>query len=244
MGTRLAIIGTASDWFKVTAFGTTGWVNSWWVTLTGTPSTPIRRGNTSRKMIALTFDAGSDLGHTREIIAILDEYDVVASFGLTGDWVKAHPDDAKLIASRGYQLLNHTLGHPSYTGYSEGFGPISPARRLAQLVANDTLLRAATGRTGKPYWRPPYGDYDTTVLRDVGAAGYSKTILWTVDSLGWAGLTADQIYHRVVDGSSNGAIIMMHVGSASQDVAALERVIKTLRGRGYTFGSVAQVIAP
>jgi peptidoglycan/xylan/chitin deacetylase (PgdA/CDA1 family) len=242
--TRLGIIQTSSDWFKVTTSGSTGWVNSWYVTLIGKPSVAISRGNTSRKMIALTFDAGSDLGNTKQILSILNEYGVVASFGLTGDWINAHPDYVKLIAADGHQVINHTLKHPSYTGLSSKSGPLSPAKRLAQLEANEALLRTATGRSSKPYWRPPYGDYDASVLRDVGAAGYSRTILWTVDSLGWAGLTADQIYQRVIKSSGNGAIILMHVGSASLDAAALERVIQTLRGHGYAFGTVAQVSAP
>jgi peptidoglycan/xylan/chitin deacetylase (PgdA/CDA1 family) len=242
-GTPLAIIQTSSDWFKVTTSGTTGWVNSWYVTLTGTPATGIARGNTSRKMVALTFDCGSDLGYTEDILVILEEYGIKASFSLAGDWTQAYPGYAAWIAADGHQLLNHTLKHPSYTGLSTGSGPISPASRLAQLEANETILRSITGKGSKPYWRPPYGDIDAGVLRDVGAGGWSKTIMWTVDSMGWDGYTADQIYWRVINNSGNGAIIMMHVGSASRDAAALERIIQTLRGRGYAFGTVAQVIA-
>jgi peptidoglycan/xylan/chitin deacetylase (PgdA/CDA1 family) len=195
-------------------------------------------------MIALTFDAGSDLGNTNQILAILEEYGIHASFGLTGDWITAHPDYVKRISGGGHQIINHTLKHSSYTGLSTKSGPLSPAKRLAQLQANETLVRSTAGRASKPFWRPPYGDYDASVLRDVGAAGYSKTILWTIDSLGWAGLSADQIYQRVIERSGNGAIILMHVGAASQDAAALERLIQTLRGRSFTFGTVTQVIAP
>lgn len=241
-GTKLSIIGTSSDWFKVTAAGYTGWVNSWYVLLSGTKSTVITRGNTLKKRVALTFDAGSDLGYTEKIITILENYGITASFGITGSWINAYPDYAARIVADGHQLLNHTLNHPSYTGVSVGGGPISPAKRLAQLQANENLLWSLSGAGSRPYWRPPYGDIDSGVLRDVGALGYSKTIMWTVDSLGWDGYSTDQIYQRVIANSGNGAIILMHVGSASQDANALDRIIRKLKSSGYAFGTVAQTI--
>jgi peptidoglycan/xylan/chitin deacetylase (PgdA/CDA1 family) len=241
-GTRLTVLGTNADWFKVTARGSTGYVNSWRTTLIGTPSTVIRRGNVNRKMVALTFDAGSDLGYTRTIIRTLEQYGVRASFGLTGDWVDAYPDYAAWIAGDGFQVINHTLNHPSYTGESAGEA-ISPARRLSQIVGNESKLRAA-GASSKPYWRPPYGDIDDGVLRDVGAGGYGLTVMWTIDSMGWNGYSADQIVSRVLGNIGNGSIVLMHVGAASQDAAALPRIIKALQARGYRFGTVANVIAP
>jgi peptidoglycan/xylan/chitin deacetylase (PgdA/CDA1 family) len=241
--TKLSILETSGDWFKVTALGKTGYVNSWYVTLNGTPSREIYRGNTKRKMVALTFDAGSDLGSTHQIIEILEEYGVTASFGLTGLWIDEYPDYAAWIAADGHQIINHTIRHPSYTGVSDPSGPLSPAKRISQLVGNEAKIRSIGGKTSKPYWRPPFGDRDASVLRDVGAAGYSRTVLWTIDTMGWDGATADQIYQRVVGGAGNGVIVLMHVGAASQDAAALERIIQTLRKQGYAFGTVAQVIA-
>jgi peptidoglycan/xylan/chitin deacetylase (PgdA/CDA1 family) len=242
-GTRLSIISTSSDWFKVIAAGYTGWVNSWYVLLAGTNSTVITRGNTSRRRIALTFDAGSDLGYTEDILQILERYGIRASFGITGSWIKAHSDYAAWIAADGHQLLNHTLNHLSYTGASTGGGAISPAKRLAQIQANESLLWNYAGVGSRPYWRPPYGDYNTSVLRDVGALGYGKTVLWTIDTLGWNGYSADQIYQRVIGRAGNGAIVLMHVGSDSADGVALERIIKSLRGSGYGFGTLADVVA-
>ena len=243
-GAGLAISDTSGDWFKVTSGGSSGWVNSWYVVLSGTPSKAITRGNPARKMIALTFDAGSDLGHTEWIISTLEAHRVTASFGLTGAWIQAHPEYAAWIVADGFQVLNHTLDHPSFTGLSTGAGTLSPARRLAQIAGNERLLRDLAGGSAKPYWRPPYGDIDASVLRDAGAAGYGQTIMWTVDSMGWNGYSADQIVNRVVTNAGYGGIVLMHVGSASQDAAALERIIHWYRDRGYTFGTVAQVIAP
>jgi peptidoglycan/xylan/chitin deacetylase (PgdA/CDA1 family) len=242
--TKLSILESSGDWFKVTALGKTGYVNSWYVTLSGTPSREIYRGNTKRTMIALTFDAGSDLGNTQKIIETLEEYEITASFGLTGLWIDEYSDYAAWIVADGHQIINHTIRHPSYTGVSDPSGPISPAKRISQLVGNELKIQAIGGKFSKPYWRPPFADRDWSVLRDVGAAGYSRTVLWTIDTMGWDGATADQIYQKVVNGAGNGVIVLMHVGSASQDAAALERIIQAVRKKGYAFGTVAQVIAP
>lgn len=243
-GTPLDVLATNGDWFKVSALGRTGYVHSERVTLTGAPSKVITRGNTSRKQVALTFDCGSDRGYIVKILALLQAWKIKGSFGLTGDWVQANPSDALAIAQAGHQPINHTINHPSFTGYSTGTGPISPAFRLSRLVGNETILGSAHVPKALPYWRPPYGDYDDGVLRDAGAAGYSKTIMWTVDSLGWNGATINQIHDRVMSAAKWGMIVLMHVGGDSQDAFALDQIISDLKDQGYGFGTVAQVIAP
>ncbi|HET8524294.1 MAG TPA: polysaccharide deacetylase family protein [Thermomicrobiales bacterium] len=242
-GTPLSIVQTSSNWFKVVAGGSTGWVNSWYVSLNGTPSRVITRGNTSRKMIALTFDAGSDRGYIDSILNTLAYYGVPASFGLTGMWIKAYPGDAARIVANGHQVLNHTLDHLSYTGYSTGSDPISPASRLSQIIANESLINNTTGATAKPLWRPPYGDYNGDVLREVGAIQYSRTVMWSIDTMGWNGASAETIYQDVCARAGFGKIVLMHVGAASADAIALPRIIRKLRARGYQFGTVSQVIA-
>ena len=68
-------------------------------------------------------------------------------------------------------------------------------------------------------------------------------MLWTVDSLGWQGLSAAAITTRCLDRTVPGAILLFHVGAASQDAAALPAILAGLRQRGYEFGTVADVIA-
>lgn len=243
-GQVLAVSNTSGDWFKVIASGRTGWVNSLYVTLTGPRSVAVRRGNAARKQVALTFDCGSDYGYTDKILGTLAAHGVPASFSFTGNWLEAFPQGADRIVDARYQVINHTLTHPSFTGLSTpGVGPRSPAKRISQLQANEVLIRRLTGVATKPYWRPPYGDIDTGVLRDVGALGFTKTAMWTIDSLGWNKLTADQIYWRVMNNMVWGAIVLMHVGIQSQDGNALDRIIRGLESAGYSFGTFAQVIA-
>jgi peptidoglycan/xylan/chitin deacetylase (PgdA/CDA1 family) len=104
------------------------------------------------------------------------------------------------------------------------------------------VLSGLTGTSTVPFWRPPFGDYDSSVLVDVAGIGYAYTVLWTIDSRGWQGFTADQIVERVLGQAVPGAIVAMHVGSQSQDGPALARVIEGLRALGYSFVTVADVL--
>lgn len=249
-GTLLTLTATSGDWFKTSYRGATGWVHSRYTVLQGTPSTTIRRGNTSRKMVAYTFDAGSDLGYTAEILDFLKSRNIHAGFGLTGTWAAAHPSSVRRMADEGHLMFDHTWDHKSFTGYSTGTAALTPARRTEELITANNKIRDLTGKTTRPYFRPPYGDYDSGVLRDVGANRFSRTAMWTLDSLGWKGLTKAQICTRVVDSMSaasnggNGYILLFHVGSQSQDAKALPCITDTLKKRGFTFGTIAQVTAP
>jgi peptidoglycan-N-acetylglucosamine deacetylase len=247
--TSLAVTAASGDWFRTSYSGATGWVHSRYTVLQGSSATTVRRGNTDRRMVALTFDAGADLGYTWKILDFLKANGIPAGFGLTGTWAQAHPRSIERIAKEGHTMINHTWSHPSFTGYSSSTAALTPARRTEQLVRTNNQLRAMTGKSTKPWFRPPYGDYDAGVLRDVGANGYARNLMWSLDSLGWKGLTATQICNRVVAAmdadpdKGNGYIVLFHVGSQSQDGNALSCITTKLKARGFGFGSVAQVLA-
>ena len=141
-GTPLRIRGLPGTGSRSRAGGVSGWVDSWSVLLRGTESTVIDRGNPAVKRVALTFDCGSDYGYAGQILSRLAFHGIPASFGLTGAWMTANPDAALRIAVGGYQMINHTLNHPSYTGASTpGTGPASPAKRLSQIQANENMIK-------------------------------------------------------------------------------------------------------
>ena len=99
-------------------------------------------------------------------------------------------------------------------------------------------MRRIAGASTKPYFRPPYGDYDASVLADVYTRGYKYNVMWSTDSLGWKGYTKQQILQRVLDGLKPGAVYLFHVGSESQDGPALQSIISELRKRGYGFVTI------
>jgi peptidoglycan-N-acetylglucosamine deacetylase len=82
------------------------------------------------------------------------------------------------------------------------------------------------------------------VLADVAAIGYTTTVMWSCDTLGWDGYTVDQIIERRVTDASPGDIILMHVGDGSQDAAALPQMIEVLQAEGFTFVTIEQLLQP
>ena len=248
--TLLSMTAATGDWFATSYAGRTGWVHSRYTVLQGTPARTVSRGTTSRRMVSYTFDAGADLGYTAAILDHLAAQRIPSSFGLTGAWAKAHPEAVRRIGAGGHHVINHTWDHASFTGFSTGRAALTPARRTEQLVRTNNLVIDLTGRSSRPYFRPPYGDHDSGVLRDVGANRFGTNVMWSVDSLGWKGLTATQICRRVVGAMAaaseggNGFIILFHVGSQSRDAAALPCITSTLRDRGFGFGPVPDVLKP
>jgi peptidoglycan/xylan/chitin deacetylase (PgdA/CDA1 family) len=193
-------------------------------------------------MVALTFDAGSDAGFTAGILNTLRREGIRASFSVTGLWAERNRDLLLAIAADGHTLINHSYDHASFTGLSTGKPPLTAGERALELSRTETTVYHLAQRTTRPYFRPPYGDIDPGVQRDVGADGYSMILMWTVDSLGWDHATADAIVERCLTKAEPGAIYVMHVGSESQDAAALPRVIDGLRAAGYAFGTIEDVL--
>ncbi len=206
------------------------------------PAQVFRKLPTSDRVVAFTFDAGADVGYTEQILNTLREENVRASFGLTGKWSEQNSELARRIVADGHVLINHTYSHRSLTGASTGSEVLSYHEHADELWKTHSVLLELAGASTKPYFRPPYGDYDEQVLRDVRSRGYEYNIMWSVDSLGWKGLTRAEILERVLDGLEPGAIYLFHVGSQSQDGPALPSIISELRDRGYGFAGVDEYV--
>ncbi len=190
----------------------------------------------------MTFDAGSDVGHAPEILDVLQRNGITASFGMTGQWADAHPELVARMVDEGHHLINHTYDHLSFTGQSTGEAPLSRDERIGQLERAEESIGAAAGRGAAPWFRPPYGDYDTSVLVDVGSVGYSYVVMWSVDSLGWKGAPVAEVTERCLDAAVPGAIMLLHVGAASTDYEALQDIIDGVRARDLGFASVEQLV--
>jgi peptidoglycan-N-acetylglucosamine deacetylase len=198
---------------------------------------------TTQRVVALTFDAGSNAAGVRSILATLASRHVAATFFLTGSWVQQYPGRARTIAAS-YRVGNHSMTHPHFT-------TLTAAQMRTELSRAATQIRAVCGVEAKPLFRFPYGDRDARTIRIVNAAGYLP-VGWTVDTLGWkgarSGITVDSIVARVLAGAGPGEIVLMHVGANPQDrttldADALPQVIAKLQARGYGFVTLDALLA-
>ncbi len=189
----------------------------------------------AQAVVVLTFDAEGDAGHVPEILETLRTEGVKAGFAVTGLWAEQYPDLVQAIAAEGHSLYNHSYDHPSFTGRHGSGAALSREERVAQLQRTEEIVMSLTGQSTRPYFRPPYGDFDNSVLCDIYTAGYSHLLLWDADTAGFKGTSVDEIVATALASARPGAIYVMHTISGSNDAAALPRIIQGLRSMGYQF---------
>ncbi|WP_084140145.1 LysM peptidoglycan-binding domain-containing protein [Lacticigenium naphthae] len=200
------------------------------------PAQTLSKGSTSEKVVALTFDDGADGTNISGILQVLQSQNIKSTFFLTGSGAEHHPTSIKAIASQGHHLGNHSYSHPDFT-------TISATETISQLKRTEDIIRSLTGKELKPFFRPPYGAYNSTVLSRVGDAGYTYSVMWTIDTLDWQGNSSDAIVERVMSRITPGAIVLMHTGQgATGTVKALPTMISRLRALGYRFVTVADLV--
>lgn len=203
----------------------------------------VTQGSGRQPLIALTFDAGADRGYAPTIVTTLERTKTHATFGMTGLWAKTNPDLLRRMARDHDAFINHTYDHRSFTGLSTQTAPLTAAQRAWEVKQAEQIIHRLTGKSTRPYFRPPFGDSDPAMLRQLPALGYRYVVMWTIDSLGWDHLPAASIVQRCLAQVRAGAIILMHVGSQSQDGLALPAVIRQLRRRGFRFVTIPQLLA-
>ncbi len=190
----------------------------------------------SRRVVALTFDAGANADGVPSILATLRREGVPATFFLTGNFVRDFPAAARSIATAGFRIGDHTVSHPHLTQLSD-----TAVRQ--EILGGAAQIAAVTGRNPAPLFRFPFGDASARVIAIANQAGYVP-VRWTVDTLGWEGtaghITAAVVASRVLAAAQPGEIVLMHVGSnpddhTTFDADALPTVISKLRAQGYSF---------
>lgn len=185
-----------------------------------------------KNMVALTFDATYGDNQTHTLLRILRDNNVKATFFLTGIWLLNYPDLVRDIAAEGHEIGNHSYTHPHMT-------LISSEEAVNQIIRTGALIRNISGLD--PYlFRPPFGEYDQALLNTIASLGY-VIIMWTIDSLDWKNPGVEQIISRVADNIEPGAIILLHQSSA-QTAEALPEIIAGIKEKGFSFGTVTQVL--
>ena len=184
------------------------------------------------KVCSLTFDAAWGNEDTQQLIDILGKYNIKATFFVVGEWVDKYPESVKALHDAGHEIMNHSDNHPYFT-------KLSAEQIKIQLNTCNEKIAAITGVT-PILFRPPYGDYNDSVVATVRECGM-YCIQWDVDSLDWKDPTPDQICQRVLKRVQPGSIVLFH-NAAKNTPAALPSVIEGLIQQGYSMVPVSQLI--
>lgn len=186
------------------------------------------------KRIAITFDTAAGNGDTQEILKILEEKKVKATFFITGAFADTYPEDIKAIAQAGHDLGNHSQNHWHMLEFNK-------KECMEEIKTLHNKVKELTGKD-MTLFRPPYGKYNDIIMDAAQKQGYT-VIMWSCDSLDWRNYGVDSIINETIHNKNltDGAIILMHNGGVYTK-EALPVIIDKIRDKGYTIVAVSQLI--
>jgi peptidoglycan/xylan/chitin deacetylase (PgdA/CDA1 family) len=208
------------------------------------------RGPKNERVVALTYDDGPNPPYTDEILSVLRDEHVRATFFVVGRAVQAYPRVVRREVEGGNAIGNHTWSHDHLLLYDG-----SSVRRT--LERTDEAVFAATGVHTR-IMRPPFGARDWLVLDEARKLGYTP-VMWSVPLANdWEYPSPHVIAGRVLRYAGDGAIITLHDGNRgivcakmpvsphlcdrSSDVEATRLIVESLKRRGYRFVTIPELL--
>ena len=193
-------------------------------------------GDTSEKVIYLTFDAGYENGNTAKILDVLKDHNVPAAFFLVGNYIEKNADLVRRMVEEGHIVGNHTMHHPDMSRIEnkEDFEK--------ELTGLEELFRQTTGKELPKYYRPPQGIYSEENLRMAQELGY-RTVFWSLAYADWnndAQPTAQQAFDKLLPRIHNGAVVLLHSTSKTNG-EILDELLTKWEDMGYSFGNLEEL---
>ena len=201
----------------------------------------IKHVATQEKVIALTFDDGPNEPYTSEVLKILRDNGVRATFFLIGENVNFFPAAAREIVKEGHAVANHSYSHPFLLA-------LEPSKYQGRQIDQDEqILETVTG-VHCTLFRPPHGFHSPWLLHAAAKRGLTS-IGWSEDASDWRNVTSAQIAARIVRDARPGNIILLHDGlnlvhgvDRSRTVDALPAIIASLKAQGYRFVTIPELL--
>ena len=193
-------------------------------------------GDTTQKVLYLTFDAGYENGCTEKILDALKKHDVKAAFFLVGNYIEKNADLVRRMVAEGHIVGNHTMHHYDMSAISD---ETAFARELQELEA---LYKEKTGQEMPKYYRPPQGVYSEENLRMAQKLGY-KTVFWSLAYVDWnndAQPTREYALGKLLPRTHPGAVILLH-STSKTNAEIMDELLTKWKEEGYRFGSVEEL---
>ncbi|MET9450206.1 polysaccharide deacetylase family protein [Streptomyces cinerochromogenes] len=181
--------------------------------------------------VNITIDDGPDPVWTPQVLQVLRDNGVKATFCMVGTQAQAHPDLVKQVVAAGHRLCDHTVSHDTTMDTK------SQAYQAQQIVDAERQITKASGGVRPMYYRAPGGAF-TPYSRKLAASHGMRPLGWNVDSKDFERPGSDAIISTVKSEVANGPTILFHDagGDRSQTVAALRTLLPWLKEQGYDFG--------
>ncbi|MGW6735745.1 polysaccharide deacetylase family protein [Streptomyces sp. NPDC055013] len=181
--------------------------------------------------VNITIDDGPDPVWTPQVLDVLREYGVKATFCMVGTQAQAHPDLVKKVVAAGHLLCNHSVSHDTTMDRQ------SETYQSQQILDAERMITKASGGVRPAYYRAPGGAF-TPYSRKLAASKGMRPLGWNVDSKDFERPGTDAMVATVERELPNGPTILFHDagGDRSQTVEALRRILPWLEEQGYSCG--------
>ena len=193
-------------------------------------------GDTSEKVLYLTFDAGYENGCTEKILDTLKKHNVKAAFFLVGNYIQRNADLVRRMVQEGHTVGNHTMHHPDMSKLSD-FNAFS--RELSDLAE---LYEQTVGQPMPRYYRPPQGIYSEENLKMAQQLGY-RTVFWSLAYVDWnndAQPSREQALSKLLPRTHPGAVVLLH-STSKTNAEILDELLTKWEEAGYRFGTVEEL---
>lgn len=195
------------------------------------------RNTRTNQNIYLTFDDGVDEKYTKEVLRVLKENNIPATFFVVANFAEKHPALISNIKSDGHIIGLHSLSHKNEILQT----PWNIKKDFSKSM--DVLKKLGV----KPkFFRPPWGHFSLSGIKEFKSLDLTP-VLWNVIVGDWkANITSEEIANRLLEKTEMGDIICLHDGRGKNEapkrtVEALEIVIPIWRSRGFTFGTLEEL---
>ncbi|MFF3310042.1 polysaccharide deacetylase family protein [Streptomyces sp. NPDC002952] len=181
--------------------------------------------------VNITIDDGPDPEWTPQMLDVLREYGVKATFCMVGTQAQAHPDLVKKVVAAGHRLCDHSVSHDT------SMDKRSQTYQSQQILDAERMITKASGGVRPMYYRAPGGAF-TPYSRKLAASRGMRPLGWNVDTKDFERPGTDAIVATVERELPNGPTLLFHDagGDRSQTVEALRRILPRLKEQGYSFG--------
>ena len=193
-------------------------------------------GNTSEKVLYLTFDSGYENGCTEKILDVLKAHNVPAAFFLVGHYMQTNADLVRRMVQEGHIVGNHTMHHYDMSKLTD------KAAFTKELQDLETLFASITGKELPRYYRPPQGIYSQNNLEMAKELGY-QTVFWSLAYVDWNNdkqPTCQQALDKLLPRTHNGAVILLHSTSVT-NAEILDELLTTWESQGYRFAPINEL---
>jgi peptidoglycan/xylan/chitin deacetylase (PgdA/CDA1 family) len=183
------------------------------------------------KTLNLTYDDGPNPATTRQLLELLDQEGIKATFFFIGNNIQKHPELVEQVFKGGHTVGNHSLSHP--------FMPaLSRAKMALEIDQTNRLIEEIIGE--KPtLFRPPYGLIDIRGAKLLEERRMSA-VYWGAVTQDWRNIGHDAVVDHIIRRLPTARLIVMHEGHdiADQCLKATATIVKRVKHLGYEFAAI------